>query len=87
MKLAVPDTIDVPREQVRAEWAEDMDRTRSIGDSWLESKGSALLAVPSFPSPESTNYLLNPLHREAALISIEWCKWIAYDKRLFHVRS
>jgi hypothetical protein len=43
------------------------------------------LAVPSAPSPESLNYLFNPLHPDAKGVAIEWCKWIKYDKRLFHL--
>ena len=41
--------------------------------------------VPSVPSPESVNYLFNPLHPDAKGVAIEWCKWIKYDKRLFHL--
>ncbi len=58
---------------------------RTIGDRWLVEKRTALLAVPSFPSPESLNYLLNPLHPDARKLAIDWCKWLQYDKRLFHV--
>jgi len=43
-------------------WREDVHVTRSTGDSWLARGRSALFAVPSGPSPESLNYLFNPLH-------------------------
>jgi RES domain-containing protein len=59
--------------------------TREIGDAWLVSGSSALLRVPSIPSPESWNYLLNPLHPDAATIKIEWAKRITYDRRLFQL--
>ena len=62
-----------------------MNQTKSIGDSWLAGGDSALLAVPSVPSPESVNYLFNPLHLDAKGVEIEWCRWIKYDKRLFHI--
>jgi RES domain-containing protein len=65
-------------------WRDNKDETRSLGDRWLNERHSALLAVPSAPSPESTNYLLNPLHQEAEGVAIEWYKRIKYDKRLFH---
>lgn len=67
-------------------WRDNNDETRAIGDSWLEAGKSALLAVPSAPSPESLNYLLNPLHPESKGLTVEWCRWIEYDKRLFHAR-
>jgi hypothetical protein len=44
------------------------------------------LAVPSAPSPESLNYLLNPLHGDAAGVMIAWCKRLDYDRRLFNIR-
>jgi RES domain-containing protein len=66
-------------------WREDFPETRSAGDSWLANDRSALLAVPSAPSPESLNYLFNPLHVDARGLAIEWHKKIGYDKRLFHL--
>ena len=59
--------------------------TRKIGDAWLAARSSALLRVPSIPSPESWNYLLNPLHPDAAFIKVEWAKRLTYDRRLFHL--
>jgi RES domain-containing protein len=66
-------------------WREDIPETRSAGDSWLANRPSALMAVPSAPSPESLNYLFNPLHADARGLVIEWRKNIGYDKRLFHL--
>jgi RES domain-containing protein len=60
--------------------------TQAFGNDWLKSRRSALLAVPSFSSPMSTNYLLNPLHPEASKIKVASCKWIEYDQRLFRIR-
>jgi RES domain-containing protein len=61
--------------------------TQGIGNAWLKSRKSALLAVPSIPSPMSTNYLLNPLHPDASGIKVVSCQWIEYDQRLFRVRK
>ena len=66
-------------------WRDAMNQTKSIGDSWLAGGNSALLAVPSVPSPESMNYLFNPLHPDPKGVEIEWCRWIKYDKRLFQM--
>lgn len=60
-------------------------RTRQEGDEWLSSNLSALAVVPSFPSPISMNFLLNPLHPAASGVTVEDCHWIKYDKRLFHI--
>jgi RES domain-containing protein len=66
-------------------WRENLLETRSAGDSWLAGGGSALLGVPSGPSPESLNYLFNPRHKDAGGLAIDWHKTIGYDKRLFHI--
>ena len=66
-------------------WRDHLTETQSIGDAWLASRSSALLAVPSVPSPESLNYLLNPLHPDSKTLLIDWCKWIKYDRRLFRL--
>jgi RES domain-containing protein len=67
------------------DWRESVEATRAMGDAWLASRRSALLRVPSAPSPESWNYLLNPLHAEAGQLVREWTRWVRYDRRLFHV--
>ena len=64
-----------------------LETTRKFGDRWLAEGSSALVRVPSVPSPESWNYLLNPLHPEASAVKVVWAKRIAYDKRLFHVKE
>ncbi len=89
MKVAVaeavtPDALDV---SLSKEWRENLSETRSLGDRWLATGSSALLIVPSGPSPESSNYLLNPRRGGAKDLEIEWCRWVAYDKRIFVTRT
>jgi RES domain-containing protein len=36
--------------------------TQRIGDAWIRSQRSAVLAVPSVVTPGEWNYLLNPVH-------------------------
>ena len=64
---------------------DDLASTQAIGDAWLAARKSALLRVPSIPSPESWNYLFDPLHPRAAAIKVDWARRITYDKRLFHL--
>ena len=72
-------------ETLSVDWPDSLDATRSYGDKWLAGNQSCLLAVPSLVSPESTNYLFNPRHADAARLEVEWHRRIAYDKRLFKV--
>ena len=90
MKVNVSDSVS--REvlgplSVAGDWRENVIATRSAGDSWLAAGNSALLAVASATSPESLNYLFNPLHPDARHLAIEWSKWVGYDRRLFHIRE
>lgn len=88
LKIRISDGVPVTAvrpEQLSAEWRENVGETRSIGDAWLAEGQSALLSVPSAPSPESTNYVLNPLHPDAKGIAVEWAKRLRYDRRLFRV--
>ena len=59
--------------------------SRKKGNDWLRGNISALAGVPSVPSPYSLNILLNPKHPDARRISIEACRRIKCDRRLFHV--
>jgi RES domain-containing protein len=88
MKITVADHVTTDAlapNSLLSSWRDDMNQTKSIGNSWLVGGNSALLAVRSVPSPESVNCLFNPLHPDAQGVAIEWCKWIKYDKRLFHL--
>jgi RES domain-containing protein len=88
MKITVADQVAIDElklDRLSANWRDEGDQTRSMGDSWLGGAESGLLAVPSVPSPESVNYLFNPLHPDAQRVEIEWCKRIKYDRRLFHI--
>ena len=53
------------------------------GESWLLSKSSALLVVPSVIVPEESNVLINPQHPDATrIVATAVRKW-HYDLRYF----
>jgi RES domain-containing protein len=88
IKVAAPDSVsqgELSPEQIASIDPESTAATQAIGDAWLASQASALLRVPSIPSPESWNFLLNPLHPHAASLTVEWSRPITYDKRLFQL--
>ena len=90
LKISLPSSVtaqELTSRQVANVEDGDIASTRAIGDAWLDAKTSAVLRVPSIPSPESWNYLLNPLHPDAAMLRLAWAKHIAYDRRLFHLRK
>jgi RES domain-containing protein len=83
LKVDVPDAMLQRTSQVLPEnWQDDEDITQRLGLEWLRSNASALLSVPSAILPESTNILLNPLHPDAAKISITEVVPFSFDDRL-----
>ena len=87
MKIHVADTVStvvLSSGALSADWRKSFAETQSAGNAWLAGGGSALLSVPSSPSPESVNYLLNPLHVDSKELKVDWCGWMEYDRRLFH---
>src|SRR6266496_3170668 len=74
---AVADT-DLPKN-----WKEDILATRTLGDEWLASGGSALFRVHSAIVPETHNFLLNPHHSDAARVVLLWYREHPWDQRLF----
>ena len=55
---------------------------QQIGDEWVKSGQSAILAVPSVIIPEEKNLLLNPKHPEFRKIKIHKPTKFAFDVRL-----
>lgn len=86
--LAVDAPDDVPSETLdRAglpdDWAQDFAATRRLGDGWLAAATSPLLQVPSAIVPATFNWLLNPLHPDAASVTIDAATRVWFDPRLF----
>jgi RES domain-containing protein len=67
-----------------AHWSDDPPpRTAArLGDGWAIERRSALLGVPSAVVPGEDNYLLNPLHPDAARVSVGRAVSFAFDPRL-----
>ncbi len=56
--------------------------TKQVGDAWVHSLRSAVLAVPSVIIPEEFNYLLNPAHPDFRKIEFGEPADFAFDHRL-----
>jgi RES domain-containing protein len=54
-----------------------------LGDNWVKSGASVILAVPSVVIPKELNYLINPKHPDFAKLKIEKPTDFAFDQRLF----
>jgi RES domain-containing protein len=65
-----------------ANWRDAPDETRKLTRSWFGERRTALLRIPSVIVPAAHNYLLNPLHPEAARIAVAARQTVQFDARL-----
>jgi RES domain-containing protein len=78
---AVSSAILDPKE-LPTNWRRHGELTRRIGNRWLKDNSVALLRVPSAIVPAAFNWLLNPLHPDAARITIAEVIKTPLDPRL-----
>ena len=56
---------------------------QQLGDDWVKSGASVILAVPSVIIPKELNYLINPRHPDFTKLKIGKPADFAFDQRLF----
>ena len=85
LKVTVPDDVKIKalNTLAPADWKEQPEFTRSIGDAWLASFEMPLARVPSVLAPHTWNYLLNPEHPDAKQVEIAEVIHERFDNRLF----
>jgi RES domain-containing protein len=85
MKIEVPGSLaaDITPITVKQKWQEDIGYSRFIGDSFLTTKKSLLLEVPSAIIQEESNVLINPLHPDIKKLNILKASPFQFDSRLF----
>lgn len=86
--IEVPDellVVQVDESSLQDDWRDDLNITRDIGDEWLITGKSAVLAVPSVIVPYTTNYLINPSHPDVHRIAIMGHGQYPYDRRMFKI--
>jgi RES domain-containing protein len=86
MEIDVPDRLvtTLLRRRLPRGWRRipPMPTTQRLGDAWIAAGRSAVLAVPSAVVPTELNYLINPLHPDAARIKVVGRRAFAFDPRL-----
>lgn len=81
--------IFVPDEMISDEYfsSKNLDSSVLKGTEWLKSRTSLALKVPPAVLPESYskdfNIIINPLHKDIALVHIESVCPLVFDTRLF----
>jgi len=86
LEIQAPDDVAIERVEDPAKlpkgWPKKLPATRALGDQWLDRNSSALLQVPSALVPHTSNFLLNPLHKDAARIMVISVSQQRFDRRL-----
>jgi RES domain-containing protein len=86
LEIQVPDDVGIEkvedREKLPKGWPKKLSLTRAFGNQWLDRNSSALLQVPSALVPHTSNFLLNPLHKDATRIRIASISRQGFDRRL-----
>lgn len=85
LTIDVPDDVSaaaVESSELPKDWWRNPAVTRSIGDKWLQSGRTPLLAVPCAIVPETSNYLLNPMHPDSSKIRLASIATYRLDERL-----
>jgi RES domain-containing protein len=85
LKISAPDNIAIQQldPPAGAEWKQDQELTRHIGDDWLASLTTPLARVPSVIAAYTWNYLLNPEHPDAKQVTVAEVINEQFDNRLF----
>lgn len=83
IKVEVPDDIKINESRMIGIDITDQRACQEYGSNWLADNHEALHKVRSAIMPESYNYLMNPLHPDAAKIKITQKTRYKMDRRLF----
>jgi RES domain-containing protein len=73
-----------PRSRLPKEWRQEPPppSIQQIGDAWIKSGATVILAVPSVVIPNEMNFLINPNHPDFLKIHIEKPTGFTFDLRL-----
>jgi RES domain-containing protein len=86
LEIQVPDDLWIEKledwTKLPKGWPKKLAVTRALGDQWLRRNSAAILQVPSAIVPRTSNFLLNPLHPDAAKIQIVSISTQGLDRRL-----
>ena len=83
-RIVIPDDLEVPLLDVSDHpgWRDEV-RSREIGKTWIDSKASVALCVPSFVAqPWGWNVAINPNHPEFSRVVVAEVIDVLWDPRV-----
>jgi RES domain-containing protein len=70
-------------EKISQGWKDNPKITRGLLVPWFKEQRTAVIAVPSAIIPTGTNYIINPKHRDAVMLTVVHAARYPHDQRLF----
>lgn len=64
------------------DWQMRPESTRDLGTRWLQSNQAVLIRIPSAIVPQTSNFLFNPVHRDAHHFKIAEVLNYPFDARI-----
>lgn len=86
-EILIPDDLEIEQFDAAAHSGWDLEGSsvsRAFGDSWVAAARTPVLSVPSVPGqPVERNFVVNPVHPDAARIRPQRPFDVVWDGRLF----
>ncbi len=82
LTIELPDEMTVFEPELPDEWQQDVSISRTVFEEFCVLGSAAIMRAPSAIVPEDRNYLINPLHPDARMITVLANKQYEYDERL-----
>jgi RES domain-containing protein len=88
IKAEVPDILEIEYmniDRLPADWylSSSKSSLQALGDEWIDSARTPILAVPSAIVPQEFNYLINPLHPQFDRLIIDRPQPFNFDTRMW----
>lgn len=87
--IDIPDTVSmvsIDYKKLKKNWKDEPEYLQLMGDDFLKMNQSLVLKVPSAIVETESNFIMNPVHRDAGKITIHATKQFIFDKRL-HLKN
>jgi RES domain-containing protein len=82
LAIEVPDTANFYTPALPKGWESYLGMSQEIGTKFLIDLQFPLMRIPSYIMPQAFNYLINPVHPDAAAITIAQTWRYPFDSRL-----
>jgi RES domain-containing protein len=89
IEINIPDHCEIERinqKKFPSDWRSypSPEKLQQLGNLWLEEERTPVLEIPSAVIPEEINFLINPAHADAKIITIASASDFQFDPRLFN---